>query len=177
MTKAKLHNLPLSFTKEQLQKIDRTLLRLADHIAAPLVMVSDISGQLFLYRGRLSASQSTGLSALAAGGFIAGREVGNFLGLREQNSFHRQLLEGRLANLYIVEVGLEILLITVFTEKTSLGMVRLFTEQARETLLELVEEANIARQKEAAEAENNRPGDEFKDETKRQLDELFDTGL
>ena len=176
MSETTLHDQPLSFTPEQTQEIDRCLLRLADHTGSPLVMIADVSGRLVLYRGRLSEAQSTGLSALAAGGFAAGLGIGHFLGLRDQNSFNCQLLEGDLANLYIMAIGPELLLITAFTQQTTLGMVRLFSEQAQQELLLLAEAASKAREEAAAEAAT-RPEDGFGEEVSRQLDELFDGGF
>lgn len=173
MKQNKLHNKPLVFDSNQTQQIDRCLLRLADQIGSPLVMVADISGQLVLYRGRLSASQGTGLAALGAGSFAAGLEIGNFLGLK--SSFQHQLLEGRLANLYILAVGPELLLIVAFTDKTTLGMVRMFARQAQNELLALAQVASIERENMVESTEQLDEG--FNDELRNQLDELFASGL
>jgi predicted regulator of Ras-like GTPase activity (Roadblock/LC7/MglB family) len=167
---AKLHDQPLAFDQQQTHEIDHCLLRLADRIAAPLVMLSDVSGRLILYRGRLSSSQSTGLAALASAGFAAGTEIANFLGLR--NSFQQQLLEGNLANLYLLTIGPELLLIVAFTRQTTLGMVRLFAQQAQQELLVLVEAAKITRETTEQEMSDHLD-DAFNDELKQQLDELF----
>ena len=172
MNTPKPHEQPLLFTEDQLQEMDSILLRLADQIGSPLVMVSDISGRLVLYRGRLSSSQSTGLSALATGGFAAGLEIGNFLGLQANQGFQQQLLEGKAANLYILAVGSELLLMVAFTQKTSLGMVRLFSEETRKRLLRLAETAVIARKKTSAKPDVPL-AEGFTDELKGQLDELF----
>ena len=164
-----LHNKPLVFEQRHLVLIDRCLMRLADHIAAPLVMLADISGRLIIYRGRLSATQSTGLAALAAGGFAAGEEIGNFLGLRS-DSFQSQLLEGSLANLYIMKVGPELILIIAYTNKTTLGMVRVFAQQSRQELLIWAEAAAKLREETVFETEVE---DGFDEELRQQLDELF----
>lgn len=170
MTQNNLNSQPLAFDDRQTQTIDRCLLRLADQTASPLVMVADTSGRLVHCRGRLSTAQSTGLAALAAGGFAAGLEIANFLGLHD--GFQQQLLEGAIANLYILAVGPELLLIVAFTRQTMLGMVRLFTKQTRQELLELVEAAKVAR--DAAAAENNSQLEEgFSDEVEKHLDSFF----
>ncbi|HRQ41670.1 MAG TPA: roadblock/LC7 domain-containing protein [Chloroflexota bacterium] len=175
MEEGKLHSHPLQFDGGQRQQIDRCLLHLADQIGSPLVMLADVSGRLVLYRGRLSSSQSTGLAALAAGGFAAGKEIGHFLGLR--NSFQHQLLEGDLANLYILAVGPELLLIVAFTKQTMLGMVRLFSQQAQHELLDVAREASIEREKATNEADSRQVEPEFGLELNRQLDELFTDGM
>jgi len=169
MTQLKLHDRPLVFDQQQTQMLDRCLLRLADRTAAPLVMLADVSGRLLIYRGRLSAMQSTGLAALAAGGFAAASEIGSFLGLRD--GFQQQLLEGSLANLYIVRVGPEMLLIVAYTGKTTLGMVRIFSQQAQQELLVLVKAAVKAREEMTVETPELEEG--FNEALKQQLDDLF----
>jgi predicted regulator of Ras-like GTPase activity (Roadblock/LC7/MglB family) len=169
MQSRKVHNQPLIFTQTQLQQIDNYLLHLADHIAAPMVMLSDVSGQLILYRGRLSTKQSTGLAALAAGSLAAGVEIGHFLGLR--NSFQSQLLEGKLASLYILKIDAELLLIVAFTPQTTLGMVRLFALQTYQELSAVVKEAIKMREENDKSLESLSQG--FNDALSQQLDDLF----
>lgn len=166
---SKLHNRPLFFDKKLTILIDRCLMRLADHIGSPLVMLADISGRLIVYRGRLSSTQSTGLAALAAGGFAAGEEIGNFLGL-EKDNFGSQLLEGNLANLYTMKVGAELLLIIAFTKATTLGMVRVFGNRTRQEILIWADQA--AKQREEAVDEID-VEDGFDEAVRQQLDDLF----
>lgn len=168
MTNTTLHNRPLIFDKDQTQQIDRYLLRLADRTSAPLVMLADISGQLILYRGRLPAAKSTGLAALAAGGFAASLEIGTFLGLND--NFQHQLLEGRLANLYTVKVGSELLLIIAYTRNTTFGMVRLFAKETQKKLLIVANAAAKIREETVHEATLEKG---FDKELSQQLDELF----
>lgn len=175
--KTTLHEVPLMFTAEQKQNMDHTLMRLADRIAAPLVMVSDVSGRLVLYRGRLSSAQSTALAALAAGSFGAGVEMGNFLGLRNANAFRQQLHEGAAANLYTLAVGQELLLIIAFTGQTTLGLVRVYAQKAQKELLLLAAVANEARDKAVEEGtlkmDDSGEDGTFGDQVSKQLDDLF----
>lgn len=177
MNSTKLHEVPLMFTAEQRQQMDNSLMRLADRIAAPLVMVADVSGRLVLYRGRLSAAQSTALAALAAGSFGAGVEMGNFLGLRNANAFRQQLHEGAAANLYTLAVGQELLLIVAFTRQTTLGLVRVYAQKAQQELLALAAQAAHAREEALAagllEPEDDEEAGTFGDQVNKQLDDLF----
>lgn len=177
MNATNLHEIPLMFTAEQRQQMDHSLMNLADRIAAPLVMVSDVSGRLVLYRGRLPAAQSTALAALAAGSFGAGVEMGHFLGLRNAYAFRQQLHEGAAANLYTVAVGQELLLIITFTGQTTLGLVRVYAEKAQKELLVLAAVANEAREKAVKEGklkiDNSGSDGTFGDQVNKQLDDLF----
>ena len=168
-----LHTRPLSFAAEQQQEIDRLLVRLADKISAPLVLVADISGRLVLYRGRLSSSQSTALAALAAGSFAAGSEMGNFLGLRGKHAFRHQLHEGAAANLYTLAVGQELLLVIAFTGQTTLGLVRVYAEQTQRDLMKIIVVASEQREQEMANPTPLDGKDEFGNQVRQQLDDLF----
>ena len=168
----KLHAQPLIFSNEQLRHIDHILLQLSDQIAAPLVMLADISGRLIIYRGRLSVQQGAGLAVLAAGSFAANNEIGAFLGLRE--GFEQQLLEGRLADLYIVGVGKELLLIVAFTKQSVLGMVRVFTQQTQQSLL-FIAEAAVRERQAQTEQYRTKLDDSLHQDVASQLDELFST--
>ncbi|MCA9985429.1 MAG: hypothetical protein KDE09_03415 [Anaerolineales bacterium] len=170
------HHYPLTFTAAQNELADRCLAELSNRIGSPLVMITDISGRLMLYHGRLSLTQGDGLGALSAGGFAAGAEIGNFLGLRATHGFKRLLLEGKAANLYITLIDEELLLITAFTHQVTLGMVRLYAEQAHQELGRLIQEARHNREH-AGSAAMPDTGDDFADEVFRQLDDLLDGDL
>lgn len=173
MPQKQMYNQPIRFNKTQRQEIDNTLMRLADRTAAPLVMIADISGQLMLYRGRLPAAQSTALAALAAGSFGAGVEMGNFLGLRGKNAFHYQLHEGAAANLYTIAVGDELLLIIAYTPQTTLGLVRIYAQNAQKELLRQVRAAKNVRRSEEEEPDAVIDKEGFGLALNDQLDELF----
>lgn len=170
MSAMKLHDQPLQFDAEQTRQIDRCLLHLADHVASPLVMLADVSGRLVLYRGRVTSTQCISLAALAAGSFAAAREIGTFLGMRD--SFQQQLLEGRLANLYLLAVGAELLLVVAFTQQAMLGMVRLYAQDAQRELLALAQSAMIAREKGMYETKREVEAG-FGEAVRKQLDEMF----
>ena len=169
MSTMRLHDQPLQFDAEQTRRIDHCLLGLADHAASPLVMLVDVSGRLVLYRGRMTTAQCTGLAALAAGSFAAAREIGLFLVLRE--SFQQQLLEGRLANLYLLAIGTELLLVVAFTQQAMLGMVRLYAQEAQQKLLALAQSAALAR--EQGQYNKQKVEDGFGDAVRKQLDDMF----
>lgn len=174
MSRIPLHNQPLSFSQEQEELIDKCLQSLATNTISPLVMVADVSGQLIRYRGRLSSKRSMGLAALAAGSFAAAAEVGRFLGMPQP--FDSQLLEGQLANLYITSLQEELVLIVAFTERTTLGLVRLYIQQAQEELKVLIETAVAERTAAQADGKMRLHDDQFEGSLLKQLDELFTTG-
>ena len=163
-----LHKRPLLFNKKQIKQIDKILQQLVANLAAPLIMLTDISGQVITYQGHLSEDQSDGLAALAAGSFAAASEIGNFLGLNK--GFQHQLLEGKLASIYVLAVGTELLLIIAFTDKTTLGLVRIYTEPAKKKLMKLVVMA--AKNRTQNQGKSSSLTDKLKADIENRLDEL-----
>mgnify|MGYP003573732341 FL=1 len=86
------------------------------------------------------------------------------------------MLEGPLANLYIVKVGPELLLVIAYTRTTTFGMVRIFVKETQKKLLMIAKDAAKARE-EAVHETTLEEG--FDEELSQQLDELFadDLGL
>ena len=169
MSSQRLHDHPLVFDETLIVQVNQSLLCLADNIASPLVLLADVSGRLVHYRGRLTEARSTGLAALAAGSFAATMEIGAFLGLPSR--FQQQLLEGDRANLFIIAVGTELLLVTAYTNKTTLGLVRLFAQQTQIELLQLAESAAKAREEALNQSQELAQG--FGAALSQQLDEFF----
>lgn len=136
-------------------------------------MLVDVSGQLIFCRGRLPSAQSPGLAALAAASFAAGREIGDFLGLKDGYHFRQQLLEGGAASLYTVVIDNELLLVIAFTQQTMLGLVRMFAGQAQKELLPIARAAAAVRRHGARGPDSNLENG-FGQAVAKELDTLFD---
>ena len=172
MNPAQDRSTPILFSEEHLRKMNLVIRRLASKLHAPLVMLTDISGQKICFLGSLSATKGTGLGVLSAGGFAAGVEIGNYLGLINQHGFDRLLLEGQRANLYVTLVGEETLLITAFTRKTTLGKARVFIGKAKKELGKIIEVA-IQEQHTIAVPTEEQIDTELFHDIETQLEELF----
>jgi predicted regulator of Ras-like GTPase activity (Roadblock/LC7/MglB family) len=74
------------------------------------------------------------LSALTAANFGATAEIAKLLGEDEFNLlFHK----GRKENIYFSAVGEHLIVVTIFDQETSLGLVRLRVNKATDELLEI----------------------------------------
>jgi predicted regulator of Ras-like GTPase activity (Roadblock/LC7/MglB family) len=89
---------------------------------AQSVLLIDRSGQLIAHHGNAPAIDMSSLSALTAANFGATAEIAKILGEEEFTLlFHK----GRSENVYFSAIGEHVILVTLFDDRTSLGVIRL----------------------------------------------------
>ncbi len=121
--------------------------RLGDFLAkseAQWSALVDKGGNLFAQKGETGALDLSILSALAAGSFAATHELAKRLGESEFSALYH---EGHGQHILMSALHHECLLVTIFGEKTNIGLVRFYSQQVTVSLNELL---HIAREKEAA---------------------------
>lgn len=128
----------LSFTVDQLYRIEECVDWLRWETEAQCVLMADISGHLISVKGKAEMNTAV-LSALAAGNLAATMEMARLVG--EPARFKLLLHEGEQRSVYLSDVGSESLLIAVVGNETPVGLVRLGAQDAVQRLLEIVEEA------------------------------------
>lgn len=99
----------------------------------------DRGGNLFAENGVIGSLDVTILSALAAGSFAATRELAKRLGEQEFTALYH---EGANISILMTSLHFECLLLTVFGEKTNIGLVRFYAQQAATTLNEALQTAS-----------------------------------
>ena len=122
-------------TKKDLEKIDVCLSKMIDSSSAHFVLLVDRSGQLISHQGKAPDIDILALSALTAANFGATAEIANLLGEEEFTLlFHK----GRSENVYFSAVGDHTIVVTLFDDATSLGVIRLKIAQIVEELSSIV---------------------------------------
>ena len=89
--------------------------------------VVDKGGNLFAEMGEIGSLDISILSALAAGSFAATRELAKRLGEQEFTALYH---EGSHISILMTALEFDCLLITVFGDKTNIGLVRFYAQQA-----------------------------------------------
>jgi len=112
----------------QIQTIVDRLVREAN---AEVVFIIDKNGQLIAAAGDTGDVDTTSLASLTAGNIAA---TGGIAKLLRENEFTTQFHEGERANIHIQLVGNRVILVVIFDNKTSLGLVRLRVKKASEQL-------------------------------------------
>jgi predicted regulator of Ras-like GTPase activity (Roadblock/LC7/MglB family) len=118
-------------TKEDLKKINFFLDKVVSSSLAHAVLLIDRSGQLIAQYGNTMDIDILSLSALTAANFGATAEIAKILGEEEFTLlFHK----GKSENVYFTAVGEHVIMVTLFDDKTSLGLIRLRINQIVEEL-------------------------------------------
>ncbi|MCG8555437.1 MAG: roadblock/LC7 domain-containing protein [Proteobacteria bacterium] len=118
----------------QIQAIVEDLLRASN---ARVVFTIDKNGQLIAAAGETEHVDTTSLASLTAGNIAA---TGGMAKLLRENEFTTQFHEGENANIHIQLVGNRVILVVIFDNKTSLGLVRLRVKKASELLNRIFDE-------------------------------------
>jgi len=109
-------------TKKDIEKIDFCLDKVISSSLAHSVLLIDRSGQLIAHHGNTPGIDILSLSALTAANFGATAEIARILGEEEFTLlFHK----GRSENVYFSAVGEHVIMVTLFDDRTSLGLIRL----------------------------------------------------
>lgn len=120
----------------QYDGIQKCLAELTQKTKATALLLSDINGQLIAHNGNIRQINTSVLSALAASDFAATSEMAKIVG--EKARFRLLFHEGETNNVYLSNVGENHFLVVVFNTNVTLGVIRVYTKKAVETLLEIV---------------------------------------
>lgn len=123
--------------EEEFRRIQAIVDRLVREANAKVVFIIDKNGQLIANAGETDHLDTTSLASLTAGNIAA---TGGIAKLLRENEFTTQFHEGEHANIHIQLVGNRVILVVIFDNKTSLGLVRLRVKRASEELNTIFEE-------------------------------------
>ncbi len=113
--------------QEEFDRISLLLNRLRIDANAKIVFLVDKNGQQIAGAGEIDLVDTTSLASLTAGNVAATDGLARLIGEREFTIlFH----EGRKDNIHISIVGQRLILVVIFDERSSLGLVRLRVRKA-----------------------------------------------
>jgi predicted regulator of Ras-like GTPase activity (Roadblock/LC7/MglB family) len=122
--------------EEELQQINAVCELLHRDSNAKAVLVIDKNGQAIANAGEIDQLDVTSLSSLTAGNVAATGGIANLLSEKE---FAGQFHEGERTNVHISIVGGRVILLVLFDERSSLGLVRLRVRKASAELTNILE--------------------------------------
>ena len=109
-------------TEKDMKKINYCLDKMLSSSMAHACLLIDRSGQLIAHHGNTPEIDILSLSALTAANFGATAEIARMLGEEEFTLlFHK----GRSENVYFSAIGEHVIMVTLFDDRTSLGLIRL----------------------------------------------------
>jgi len=152
--------------EEEFNKITVVLNRLRVDASAKIVFLIDKNGQQIAGAGEIETVDTTSLASLTAGNVAATDGLAKLIGEKEFSIlFH----EGKKDNIHISIVGQRLILVVVFDERSSLGLVRLRVRKAAAELERILGEM----EEKAIEVGVEEAASPFAEITDEDIDALF----
>lgn len=150
----------LVLTPEGIQEINSVLQDLVDKSESNAALLVEKSGQLISLYGEVDVRNTVALAALVGGAFASTKELGRLIGEEEFAMMYQQ---GRKSHIIIAALSTHDLLVVIFDDKTSIGLVKVMIKKAIDDLSGIV--SKLRSQKEVPKS--------FKDLIESELDSLF----
>jgi predicted regulator of Ras-like GTPase activity (Roadblock/LC7/MglB family) len=160
-----MFNTQLVMHDEDYKRVLAVCDRLVRDANAKGIYVVDKNGQLVCEAGEMQGVDSTSLASLTAGCIAATGGLAKIVGEEE---FPIHFHQGQRDNLHITLVGGRMILMVVFDERSSLGLVRLRVKKAGAELAKIFEEI-----KKKSEQEATSGSSPFAEITDDDIDNLF----
>jgi predicted regulator of Ras-like GTPase activity (Roadblock/LC7/MglB family) len=149
---------------EEFEQLEEALRRLRHDANAKVVFLIDKNGQQIASAGEVERFDTTSLASLTAGNVAATDGLAKLIGEREFSVlFH----EGQQDHIHISIVGRRAILLVIFDDRSSLGLVRLRVKRASVEMERIFE--TMARKGEAEQGEVS----PFSEITEEDIDALF----
>lgn len=152
---------PILLRERQYHQIKAVLARLRMDSSARVVFLVDKDGQEIAVQGEIGNLDTTSLASLAAGNVAATGGMAQLIGEKE---FPTLSHEGERESIHISVIG-RLLLVLVFDERSTLGLVKLRSKQASQQLLALIDEIT--------KADHDNGDSPFAEITDEDIDSLF----
>ncbi|MEA3297801.1 MAG: roadblock/LC7 domain-containing protein [candidate division Zixibacteria bacterium] len=152
--------------EEEITQIESLMSKMLKGAEAKCALLVDKDGHLITRQGFTHSLDTTALAALLAGSFASTKEIARLVGEPEFSVLFHQ---GKKDHIHMSLVGDRSILVVIFDERTTIGMVRLYAKEASIALARIFEEvkANPNSRK-----DNGISGD-FSDRTQDKLDDIF----
>ncbi len=127
---------PFSIDEQQFHRVKTILARLRVECAARVVFLVDRDGQPIAFQGNIGDMDTTSFSSLAAGNVAATSSMAKLIG---EDAFPAVVHEGERESIFISVIGRS-LLVVVFDERSTVGLVKLRTKKASREVALLLDE-------------------------------------
>ena len=154
----------LVFYKEDIEGMGKALNTFLRNANAQCALLVDKDGHLVTKEGESSAYDMDTISALVAGSFAATKQMAKLLGEEE---FSLMFHQGKKDNIQLSLVGERTILAVIFDDRTTLGMVRLYSSQVASKLGQLFNDILTRK------SEGEKISQEFGVAARGKLDDIF----
>jgi len=127
---------PFILQEQQFQRLKNVLARLCVECAARVVFLVDRDGQPIAFHGDIGDMDTTSFSSLAAGNVAATTSMAQLIG---EEVFPAVVHEGERESIFISVIGRS-LLVVVFDERSTLGLIKIRSKRASFEVATILEE-------------------------------------
>ncbi|MBN2646136.1 MAG: roadblock/LC7 domain-containing protein [Desulfuromonadaceae bacterium] len=152
---------------EEAEQVNEILADLLIASNAKSIFLVDKNGQMISSSGDVSGVDTTSLASLTAGNIATTGGLAKLIGEKE---FSIQFHEGEKDSIHISIVGGRVILVVIFDQRSSLGLVRLRVKRASTRLAKVFEEVN---RKNELQMKDNVGKNPFAEITDDDIDNLF----
>ena len=162
-----MHDTQLVMYEEDFKKVSAVSQQLVKDANAKGVFVVDRNGQMIAEAGEMRGIDTTSLASLTAGCIAATGGLAKIVGEEE---FPVHFHQGQRDNLHITLIAGRMILVVIFDDRSSLGLVRLRVKKAGAQLAKVFEEIHKRADQEQPTGDSAQPFAEITDED---IDNLF----
>ena len=126
-----------SFTEDDFSEITRALERFLTDCNARCALLVDRTGQLIATVGDRPNFDPTAFATLTAADFSANDQLAKLIG---ENDFNSLFHQGEKESMYLADVARRVILVVLFDNRTTLGLVRLKMKETVNELTRLFEQ-------------------------------------
>lgn len=151
--------------EEEIEKIDVILGKMLKGAEAKCALLVDKDGHLITRQGFTHSLDTTALAALLAGSFASTKEIARLVG---ESEFSVLFHQGKKDHIHMSLVGDRSIMVVIFDDRTTIGMVRLYAKEAAAELSKIFSSLKDRSQ-------NTKPGidKEFASSAVDRLDDIF----
>jgi predicted regulator of Ras-like GTPase activity (Roadblock/LC7/MglB family) len=150
--------------EDQIKQIDNALTRIIKESEAKCALLVDKDGHLITRQGFTHTLDTTALAALLAGSFASTKEIARLVGEPEFSVLFHQ---GKRDHIHISLIGERTILVVIFDDRTTIGMIRLYAKEVGDSLKGILES------KPEHAGSSVELGDDFTDSADEKLDDIF----
>jgi len=150
--------------EEEIKQIEMILTRLLKGAEAKCALLVDKDGHMITRQGFTQSLDTTALGALLAGSFASTKEIARLVGEPEFSVLFHQ---GKKDHIHMSIVGERSILVVIFDDRTTIGMVRLYADEASVELTKVFQEIQNSSQRGTSLSED------FSQGAKDKLDDIF----
>ena len=152
--------------EEEIAQIESVMTKMLKGAEAKCALLVDKDGHLITRQGFTHSLDTTALAALLAGSFASTKEIARLVGEPEFSVLFHQ---GKKDHIHMSIVGERSILVVIFDERTTIGMVRLYAKEASAALSSIFENVKAS----SDSRKDDGISDDFADRTQDRLDDIF----